>query len=73
MLKLGNVAIGKLFMYDEAIFAVLPFDDNEGCYFNLCVASENDDYERGEKYALDELAEVVVINELKLKEMLNYC
>ena len=71
MTQLGNVGIGKLFVYNNGLFVVTPFDWNAEKYFNLCIATRNrDDYEVGDYYEFDERIEVHEISTAVLKGLL---
>ncbi len=66
---IGNIGVGGMFIYDETLFVVLPFDWEEERYLNLCIATKNPcgDYEKGEFYWLDE---TIIVQEIS-KEILN--
>lgn len=65
-----DVEVGTMFIYEGALFVVLPFDWEEKKYFNLCIsADENLKYDRGAKYFFDNLTEVTVVEEKKLKKL----
>lgn len=71
MAQVGNVGIGEMFLYNKAIFVVLPFDWEEEKYYNLCVATRNhDDYDIGDKIWLDEKEEVTYIPNCNIKDLI---
>lgn len=68
MIQVGNVGVGKVFLYDGALFVVMPFDWDSEKYFNLCIASDNDEsYEVGEYYDFKEVTEVEEVSSKALK------
>ena len=73
MAQLGNVGIGRMFFYENAIFVVAPFNWEEERYLNLCVAtcSDTTDFEIGEEYYFGDLVEVEEIDPKKLKKVLD--
>ena len=37
-IEIGNIGIGGVFAYEDAIFVVMPFNWEENKYKNLCIA-----------------------------------
>lgn len=70
MEQVGNVGIGQIFMYNKAIFVVMPFDWEDEKYYNLCVASRNCDYDIGDKMWLDEKEVVQCVPSCNLKDLI---
>ncbi len=71
MAQVGNVGIGQMFLYNKAVFVVLPFDWEDEKYYNLCVATRNyDDYDIGDKIWLDEKEEVEYIPVARIKDFI---
>ena len=71
---IGNIGIGELFIYEESIFVVMPFNWEEERYLNLCLLTVEVDcdtyYEKGECYWIDEETEVERISQKELKNFL---
>jgi hypothetical protein len=71
MAQVGNVGIGGMFLYNGAIFVVMPFDWEDEKYYNLCVATRNrDDYDIGDKMWLDEKVEVQYVPAARIKDFI---
>ena len=67
MMSLGSIGIGEMFAYDGALFVVLPYDWEDKCYYNVCVASINrPKYEPGDEMEFDDGTEVEYVAETKL-------
>ena len=70
-----NIGVGELFIYEESIFVVMPFNWEEERYLNLCLLTVEVDcdsyYEKGEYYWIDEETEVEKISQEKLKKLLD--
>lgn len=65
----GEIEVGGVFLYNQALFVALPFDWETETYYNLCIATRNrDDYDIGDKYEFEYCTEVerVVAGELKV-------
>lgn len=72
MVEVGNVGIGNVFAYEEALFVVMPFNWEENKYKNLCIAVKNPfDYDVGNEYHFDENTMVKEINQADLKLLLD--
>lgn len=69
MTRYYDVAIGKMFKFDGALFVVLPFDWEEDAYFNMCVCSKNPDYKVGSKYKFFDDTLVVEMDEKALEKL----
>ena len=71
MAIIGEIEIGGVFLYNQALFVVLPFDWESGMCYNLCIATRNnDDYTIGRKYEFEYGTEVIIMSN-KIFEMLN--
>lgn len=71
MAQVGNVGIGEMFLYNGAVFVVMPFDWENEKYYNLCVATRNhDDYEIGNKVWLDEKVAVKYVPVAQIKDFI---
>lgn len=71
MIEVGNVGIGEMFLYNGAVFVVMPFDWEDEKYYNLCVATRNhDDYDLGDKVWLDENTKVTPMPVARVKEFI---
>jgi hypothetical protein len=71
MMPLASVGIGEMFAYDGGLFVVLPYDWDDLCYYNVCVASINrPKYEPGDKMVFDDGTEVEYVAETKLLEFI---
>ena len=72
---IGNIGVGELFIHEESIFVVMPFNWEEERYLNLCLLTVEVDcdsyYEKGEYYWIDEETEVEKISQEKLKKLLD--
>jgi hypothetical protein len=72
---IGNIGVGELFIHEESIFVVMPFNWEEERYLNLCLLTVEVDcdtyYEKGEYYWIDEEIEVEKISKEKLKKLLD--
>jgi hypothetical protein len=72
---IGNIGVGELFIHEESIFVVMPFNWEEERYLNLCLLTVETDfdeyYEKGEFYWFDEETEVEKISQEKLKKLLD--
>ena len=54
MAIIGEIETGGVFLYNQALFVVLPFDWENGMCYNLCIATcNNDDYTIGRKYEFE--------------------
>lgn len=72
MVEVGNVGIGNVFAYEEALFVVMPFNWEENKYNNLCIAVRNPfDYDVGNEYHFDENTMVKEISQADLKLLLD--
>lgn len=72
MVEVGNVGIGNVFAYEEALFVVMPFNWEENKYNNLCIAVKNPfDYDVGNEYHFDENTMVKEISQSDLKLLLD--
>lgn len=72
MVEVGNVGIGNVFAYEEALFVVMPFNWEENKYNNLCIAVRNPfDYDVGNEYHFDENTMVKEISQSDLKLLLD--
>lgn len=72
MVEVGNVGIGNVFAYDDALFVVMPFNWEENKYNNLCIAVRNPfDYDVGNEYHFDEHTMVKEISQKDLKLLLD--
>ena len=72
MVEVGNVGIGNVFAYEEALFVVMPFNWEENKYNNLCIAVRNQfDYDVGNEYHFDEHTMVKEISQTDLKKLLD--
>ena len=72
---IGNIGVGELFIYEESIFVVMPFNWEEERYLNLCLLTVETDcdeyYEKGEFYWFDEETKVKKISQKELKKLLD--
>lgn len=72
MVEVGNVGIGNVFAYDDALFVVMPFNWEENKYNNLCIAVRNPfNYDVGNEYHFDEHTMVKEISQKDLKLLLD--
>lgn len=72
MVEIGNVGIGNVFAYEDALFVVMPFNQEEDRYNNLCIAVKNPfDYDVGNEYHFPESAMVKEISVTDLKSLLD--
>lgn len=72
MIEVGNVGIGKVFAYEDALFVVLPFNERDDKYYNLCIAVRNPfDYDVGNEYHFPEDTMVKEISVTDLKTLLD--
>ena len=68
MTIVDKIKIGGVFLYNQALFVVLPFDYETEVYYNLCIATRNhDDYEIGGKYEFEYGTEVKKVTAAELK------
>lgn len=73
MIEVGNIGIGGVFAYDDALFVVLPFNWEENKYKNLCIAVRNPfEYDTGNEYCFDENTMVKEIEKKDLKTLLDF-
>ena len=71
MIELGNVGVGDLFVYDGALFVVMPFNWEENKYKNLCIAVKNPfEYDKGNEYCFMETTMVQPITKTELKQFI---
>lgn len=71
-IEIGNVGIGGVFAYEDAIFVVMPFNWEENKYKNLCIAVRNPfDYDVGNEYYFNENTMVTEITKKDLKKLLD--
>ena len=67
----GEIEIGGVFLYNQALFVILPFDWETEVYYNLCIATRNhDDYDIGDKYEFEYCTEVERVTIARLKEFI---
>ncbi len=71
MIELGNVGIGEVFIYDESLFVVLPFDFAVDKYLNICLYSANGNYDKGNEYWFKDTTMVNSISIKKVKSLLD--
>lgn len=72
MIEVGNVGIGGVFAYKDALFVVLPFNWEENKYKNLCIAVRNPfEYDTGNEYYFNENTMVKEIDKKDLKTLLD--
>lgn len=72
MVEIGNVGIGNVFAYEEALFVVMPFNWEENKYNNLCIAARNPfNYDVGNEYYFNEHTMVKEISQIELKKLLD--
>ena len=73
MIEVGNVGIGGVFAYDDALFVVMPFNWEESKYNNLCIAVRNhEEYDVGNEYYFDPNTMVTEIEKKDLKTLLDF-
>ena len=71
MIQIGNVGVGRLFLYNGGLFVVMPFDWDAEQYLNMCIATRNnDEFDIGEYYLFDEMQEVQEISTDALKDFI---
>ena len=66
----GEIGIGEVFLYNKALFVVLPFDWETEVYYNLCIATRNHDYRVGDKYEFEYCTEAKLITTARLKDFI---
>ena len=72
MVEVGNVGIGNVFAYEDALFVVMPFNWAEEKYYNLCIAVKNPfDYNVGNEYYFTDETMVKEISVKDLKTLLD--
>lgn len=72
MIEVGNVGIGGVFAYKDALFVVLPFDWQENRYNNLCIAVRNpEEFDVGNEYYFEADTKVKEIEKKDLKTLLD--
>lgn len=72
MVEVGNVGIGNVFAYEDALFVVMPFNWEENKYNNLCIAVRNPfDYDVGNEYHFPENTRVKEISVKDLRTLLD--
>jgi len=67
MIEAGNIKIGGVFTYEDAIFVVLPFNERDEKYYNLCIAVRNPfQYDVGNEYYF---ADETMVKEISVKDL----
>lgn len=69
MTRYYDVAVGRMFKFMGALFMVLPFDWEEDKYLNMCVWSNNSNYEVGCRYEFFDETPVVEVDEKLLEKL----
>ena len=68
MVEAGNIKIGGLFVYENAIFVVLPFNERDDKYYNLCIAArKSSGYDVGNEYYF---ADETMVKEISVEHYL---
>lgn len=70
MIRVGNVGVGQMFLYNGAVFVVMPFNCDDRKYYNLCIATRNYDYGLGDQIWLDEMVEVQYISTSMVRDFI---
>ena len=64
----NEIKVGGVFLYNQALFVVLPFDYETEVYYNLCIATRNHGgYNIGGKYEFEYGTEVKKVTAAELK------
>lgn len=67
MKEVGNIRIGGVFAYEDAIFVVLPFNERDDKYYNLCIAVRNPfQYDVGNEYYF---ADEIMVKEISVTDL----
>lgn len=63
-----DVMVGGVFVFDNAVFVMCPFDFNANAYPSICIATKKDKYEVGEMFFLDDEQECILFPQEKVEK-----
>lgn len=71
--QFGNVGVGEVFTFNGSIFVALEgYNDEMGAYPSVCIVHNYcSNYDRGETYYFEDTLEVEVIDNEKIKKLLD--